>query len=275
MPPLSLNFHSKKKFGQNFLTDKNILSKIVEAVGLCGDDIILEVGPGKGVLTKELVKKAKRVIAVELDKYLYGQLKSELEPCQNLELVNADILEFDSAEVLKKSQSKIKIVGNIPYSITTPILEYIFENIDLVASAYLMVQKEFALRLVAEPNTKDYSSISCFTNFHVEPKLLFKVKRTCFIPQPQVDSCFVRLLPRQPGFWPVKDKEFLFKVIRTAFNQRRKNILNSLSSLSDKDVVSGVLAELNLDAKLRPENLSLDDYIRISNVCFDLAQHKP
>ena len=275
MPPLSLNFHSKKKFGQNFLTDKNILSKIVEAVGLCGDDIILEVGPGKGVLTKELVKKAKRVIAVELDKYLYGQLKSELEPCQNLELVNADILEFDSAEALKKSQSKIKIVGNIPYSITTPILEYIFENIDLVASAYLMVQKEFALRLVAEPNTKDYSSISCFTNFHVEPKLLFKVKRTCFIPQPQVDSCFVRLLPRQPGFWPVKDKEFLFKVIRTAFNQRRKNILNSLSSLSDKDVVSGVLAELNLDAKLRPENLSLDDYIRISNVCFDLAQHKP
>jgi 16S rRNA (adenine1518-N6/adenine1519-N6)-dimethyltransferase len=275
MPPLSLNFHSKKKFGQNFLTDKNILSKIVEAVGLCGDDIILEVGPGKGVLTKELVKKAKRVIAVELDKYLYGQLKSELEPCQNLELVNADILEFDSAEVLKKSQSKIKIVGNIPYSITTPILEYIFENIDLVASAYLMVQKEFALRLVAEPNTKDYSSISCFTNFHVEPKLLFKVKRTCFIPQPQVDSCFVRLLPRQPGFWPVKDKNLLFKVIRTAFNQRRKNILNSLSSLSDKDVVSGVLAELNLDAKLRPENLSLDDYIRISNVCFDLAQHKP
>lgn len=275
MPFLALNFHSKKRFGQNFLIDRNILSKILRFISLSKDDIVLEIGPGKGILTEELSTQAAKVIAVELDKDLYSYLQMELKDISNIDLVKGDILEFDLRGFLKKTKvkDKIRIVGNIPYSITTPILEYIFSNIDLIDGAYIMVQKEFALRLVAKPNTKDYSSISCFAQFFTEPALLFTVKRTCFKPNPKVDSCFVRLLPRQPNFWPVglrpKDKELLFKVIRNAFNQRRKNILNSLSYLLNKDAVAGVLAKLSLDNNLRAENLSLEDYIRISNAFFD------
>jgi 16S rRNA (adenine1518-N6/adenine1519-N6)-dimethyltransferase len=265
------NFHPQKRFGQNFLIDKNILGKILQAISISADDTILEIGPGRGMLTKELTKAAKKVIAVELDKYLCNLLKSELKSLDNLQLFNEDILEFALRKTLRQARinKKIKIIGNIPYNITTPILEYIFENIDLWQGAYLMLQKELALRLMAKPGTKDYSSLSCFVNFYTEAKILFKVRRSCFRPQPKVDSCFVRLLPRLKNYWPVKDKAILFKVIRSAFSQRRKNILNALSLLVDKDKLIGILAKLNLDTNLRPENLSLTDYIRISNVFFD------
>ncbi|MDD5618521.1 MAG: 16S rRNA (adenine(1518)-N(6)/adenine(1519)-N(6))-dimethyltransferase RsmA [Candidatus Omnitrophica bacterium] len=281
MPFLSLNFHSKKRFGQNFLIDKNILSKILDFASLSKDDVVLEIGPGKGTLTRELASRAAKVIAVELDKDLCQFLKADLKDFTNVDLVNSDILEFDLRSYLKNTSagSKIKIAGNIPYSITTPILEYIFSNMDLIGSVYIMVQKEFALRLVARPNTKDYSSISCFAQFHSQPKMLFTVKRTCFKPQPKVDSCFIELLPKPLALRPSdirpKDKDLLFKVIRAAFNQRRKNILNSLSSLCDKNSISKALKELNLDINLRAENISLEDYIRISNLCFDFTQRKP
>ncbi|MDD5291863.1 MAG: 16S rRNA (adenine(1518)-N(6)/adenine(1519)-N(6))-dimethyltransferase RsmA [Candidatus Omnitrophica bacterium] len=270
MPSLPLNFHSKKRFGQNFLTDKNILSKILKSISVSEDDVILEIGPGKGILTRGLLPWADKVIAVELDKYLYGYLKTDLGDFNNLELINSDILEFDLRGFLKKInvKHKIKLTGNIPYNITSPILEYVFSNINLIDSVYIMVQKEFALRLVARPNTKDYSSISCFVQFHMEPTLLFTVKRTCFSPKPKVDSCFVRLLPRQLRLKP-KDNDLLFKVIRNAFNQRRKNVLNSLSTLLDKGEVTDILAKLRLNSNLRAENLSLEDYIRISNAFFD------
>jgi len=270
MPFLPFNFHSKKRFGQNFLTDKNILDKILKSVSASKDDVVLEIGPGEGILTKELLSQVRKVIAVELDKHLYGYLKKDLGDFGNIELINSDILEFNLEGFLKKInvKDKIKLVGNIPYNITTPILEYVFSNIDLIDSVYIMVQKEFALRLVARPNTKDYSSISCFMQFHMEPKLLFTVRKTCFSPKPKVDSCFIRLLPRQLKLKP-KDNDLLFKVIRNAFNQRRKNILNSLSTLLDKDEVAGILAKLHLNSNLRAENLSLEDYIRISNAFFD------
>ncbi len=281
MPSLPSNFHSKKRFGQNFLIDRNILSKALKSISLSKDDVILEIGPGKGILTKELLTKVSKVIAVELDKDLYSYLKTDLKDFSNMELVNNDILKFDLRGFLRKInvKNKIKIVGNIPYSITTPILEYIFSNIDLIDSVYIMAQKEFALRLVAKPHTKDYSSISCFSQFYMQPALLFTVKRTCFSPKPKVASCFVRLLPKTLNFWPLdlrpKDKELLFKVIRNAFNQRRKNILNSLSSLLNKDKVANILTKLNLDSNLRAENLSLEDYIKISNSFFDCinSQH--
>ncbi|MDD5005920.1 MAG: 16S rRNA (adenine(1518)-N(6)/adenine(1519)-N(6))-dimethyltransferase RsmA [Candidatus Omnitrophica bacterium] len=277
---LPLDFYPKKRFGQSFLTDKNIIRKILARASLSKDDVVLEIGPGQGILTGELAGQVKKVIAVELDKKLYEHLGLSLRDFHNIDLINSDILEFNLGGFLKKSRikKKIKLVGNIPYSITTPILEYVFENIDLLESVYLMVQKEFALRLIAKPNTKDYSSISCFTQFHTKPTLLFSVNRTCFKPQPKVDSSFIKLEPRPKGYWlkelKLKDRKLLFKIIRAAFNQRRKNILNSLSSVLDKDSLSGILSKLNIDHNLRAENLSIEDYTRISNLCFDCIKDK-
>ena len=268
---LSPSFHSKKRLGQNFLIDKNIITKILKATSLTKEDVILEIGSGHGVLTKELAEKVERVIAVELDKKLCDYLKSYLKDISNVDLINKDILKFNLLTFLRKLgiKRKINIVGNIPYSITTPIIEYIFKNIDLLNNIYLMVQREFALRLIAKPNTKDYSSISCFAQFHTNPTLLFSVKRTCFRPKPKVDSCFIRLEPRLLDFWSkdLKPKkiELLFRIIRAAFNQRRKNILNSLVSILEKEELRKILVKLKIDCRLRAENLSIQDYIRISN----------
>ncbi|NQU18790.1 ribosomal RNA small subunit methyltransferase A [bacterium] len=267
---LPSNFHSKKRFGQNFLIDRNILTKILRIISLTKDDLVLEIGPGQGILTKELSKEAKKVIAVELDKKLYDYLKVYLKGFRNIKLINNDILKFNLGEFLRKAgiTKKLILVGNIPYSITSPILEYLFRNIELFRNIYLMTQREFALRLIAKPNTKDYSSISCFAQFHTSPKILFSVKRTCFRPKPKVDSCFIELEPKASNFWSKdlrpKDLEQLFKIIRAAFNQRRKNILNSLAPVVNKKSLLKMLAELNIDWHLRAENISVKDYIRIS-----------
>ncbi|MBL7131469.1 MAG: ribosomal RNA small subunit methyltransferase A [Candidatus Omnitrophica bacterium] len=272
---LPLDFHPKKRRGQIFLIDKNIITKIIKAISLNRGNIVLEIGPGQGILTEELANYAKKVIAVELDKKLYDYLQTLLKNFVNIELINKDILKFDIEKFLrnKKIKQKITLVGNIPYNITTPILEYIFENIRFLNTAYLMVQKEFALRLIAKPNTKDYSSISCFAQFHTNPSLLFTVKKTCFRPRPRVDSCFIKLEPKKSDYWSdslsLKNKKWLFKIIRSAFNQRRKNILNSLSAILDKGKILSILLKLNIDWRKRAEDLSIQDFIKISNLCFD------
>jgi 16S rRNA (adenine1518-N6/adenine1519-N6)-dimethyltransferase len=264
-------FHPKKRFGQNFLIEKNIVLKILKAISLTKEDIVLEIGSGKGILTKGLVSQVKKVIAVELDTSLFIGLKIELKDSKNIELVNKDILELDLEALLKslRINQKITIVGNIPYNITSPILEFIFKNIKLVNNAFLMVQREFAERLVAELNTKDYSSLTCFTQFHSNPVLLFPVKRTCFRPEPKVDSYFIKIEPKKADYWSgdlePKDKALLFKIIRAAFCQRRKSISNSLSKLLDKQRLNKALSELKINSSLRAENLSIGDFIRISN----------
>ncbi|MFC1752207.1 16S rRNA (adenine(1518)-N(6)/adenine(1519)-N(6))-dimethyltransferase RsmA [Thermoproteota archaeon] len=264
-------FYPKKRLGQSFLIEKNITQKIIKAASLDSDSIVLEIGPGKGILTQELCFNAKEVIAVEIDSKLYETLKMGLSDIGNLRLLNQDILALDLKKLLRKIgiRRKISIVANIPYRITTPILEYVFKNIELLTGVYLMVQREFALRLVARPDTKEYSSITCFTQFHCEPKLLFPVKRTCFRPQPRVDSYFIKLSVRErsqylklikPG-----NSELLFKVVNTAFSQRRKRILNSLSRFIEKDKLFTILSKLEIDSNLRAENLSLKDYMRITS----------
>lgn len=269
---LPFNFHPQKKFGQSFLIDKNIIRKLVKVSSLSSEDVVLEIGPGQGILTEALAGQVKKVIAVELDKKLYEYLKTHLKEFENVELVNEDILEFNLAKLVSKLKinKKINLVGNIPYSITTPILEYIFQNLHFLGSIYLMVQKEFSLRLIAKPNTKDYSSISCFAQFYANPSILFSVKRTCFRPIPKVDSCFIKLEPKKSDYWSgdlrPRNEKLLFGVIRAAFNQRRKNILNSLACLIDKNSLSQILGNLNIDWRLRAENLSISDYIKISNV---------
>jgi 16S rRNA (adenine1518-N6/adenine1519-N6)-dimethyltransferase len=270
-------FRPQKRKGQNFLIDKNIVCKILRTVSITDRDVVLEIGPGKGILTKELASHAEKVIGVELDKKLYAYLLESLKDLDNTTLINQDILKFDVSQFRQKNKikSKLTLVGNIPYNITTPILEYIFQNIQLWQNVYLMVQREFARRLIAGPNTKDYSSVSCFTQFHVNPKVMFLVKKTCFRPQPKVDSCFISLEPKGSNYWRndlcPKDKNLLFKTIQTAFNQRRKIILNSLSTMVNKDKLSKILYILNIDQNVRAENLSLQDFIKIINLCFDYS----
>ena len=265
------NFRPKKRLGQSFLINQNISQKIIAASGLARNDIILEIGPGKGILTKELARRVSRVVAVEVDKRLYADLLKTLKDCVNVSLLKQDILKFDLKGYLKQESiiNKIKIVANIPYSITTLILEYVFDNIDVLDSVYLMVQKEFAQRIVAKAGTKDYSSLSCFAQFHTFAKILFTVKRNCFWPQPKVDSCFIELKARSPESWiedlRPKDEKLLFKLITGAFCYRRKTILNSLAYIIDKEKIAQILANLKIDPHLRPENLSIEQYIRISN----------
>ncbi|MFH1621820.1 MAG: 16S rRNA (adenine(1518)-N(6)/adenine(1519)-N(6))-dimethyltransferase RsmA [Candidatus Omnitrophota bacterium] len=272
---LLLDFYPKKSKGQNFLVDKNIIKKIISNISLSKDEVLLEIGSGYGVITRELASYAKKVIAVELDKKLYAYLMKDSENLENIEFVNKNILKLDLGGLLKKLKiwQKIKVFGNIPYNITSPILEYIFENKRFIDTAYLMVQKEFAQRLIAKPNTKEYSSITCFAQFHAKPTVLFSVKKTCFRPKPKVDSCFIKLEPNlleKNSFELVpKNKKLLFKIIHSAFNKRRKNILNSLSSIIDKDQLLSILLELDIDARSRAENISLTEYVKISNLCFD------
>jgi len=272
---LPLDFHPKKSKGQNFLKDINILKKIVENLSVSKNSIVLEIGSGKGVLTEELSKKVKKVVAIELDRKLHCYLSDKFRNSENIQLYNKDILKFELDKFVKKNKinQKLVVVGNIPYSITTPILEYVFKNIQFINKAYLMAQKEFAKRLIAEPNSKDYSSLSCFAQFHVDANLLFHVNRTCFWPRPKVDSSFIELIPKKVNFWEnsfnLKSKKLLFKIIKAAFSQRRKNILNSLSAVLGKQQMSQILDKLNIDFRKRAENLSIQDYIKISNLCFD------
>jgi 16S rRNA (adenine1518-N6/adenine1519-N6)-dimethyltransferase len=267
-------FRPRKNKGQNFLTDKNIVRKILGSISLTNESVVLEIGPGYGILTERLASCAEKILAVELDKNLFGYLRDSLKTYTNIELINSDILKFNIAEFIRTNsiKRKITLVGNIPYNITTPILEYVFENMDLFNSAYLMVQKEVALRLKAKPNTKDYSSLSCFAQFHSNLSVLFQVKRTCFKPVPKVDSCFIKIEPKRMdselGSLVPKDKALLFRIIRTAFGKRRKNILNSLSTILEKKKLESVLSKLRISHNSRAENLSVQDFIRISNICF-------
>ena len=265
------NFHPSKKLGQNFLKDLNILNKILKSLSLTKEDIVLEIGAGKGILTKAIANHAKKVIAVEVDRRLCEFLEGELKDRDNISLIKKDILEFDLGDYLKKQElnKKIIIVGNIPYSITSSIIDYVFKNIDIVDSIYLMVQKEVAERIVAKPNTKEYSSLSCFTQYYAEPRMLFLIKRTCFWPVPEVNSYFIELSPIKRDAMPEalrpNDERLLFRMIRTCFNQRRKTMLNGLSRISNKDKAKKTLISLGISENARAENISLREFIALSN----------
>jgi len=268
---LPTNFHPSKRLGQNFLKDFNILNKILRSISLSKEDIVLEIGAGKGILTKAIANQAKKVIAVEVDRRLCNFLADELRDYDNISLINHDILEFNLKDYLKnqKIKKKIIIVGNIPYSITSSIIDYIFKNTSLVESIYLMVQKEVAERIVAKPNSKEYSSLSCFAQYYSKPRRLFLIKSTCFWPQPEVNSYFIELIPIKKSAIPKelrpKDERLLFQVIRACFNQRRKTILNCLARILYKDRAKKILISLGISENSRAENISLNEFIKISN----------
>ncbi|MDD4900081.1 MAG: 16S rRNA (adenine(1518)-N(6)/adenine(1519)-N(6))-dimethyltransferase RsmA [Candidatus Omnitrophica bacterium] len=242
----------KKSLGQNFLIDRNIRKKIVSACDFSPEDVILEIGPGRGELTAEIAQQVKKVFAVEIDHHLCAQLKGRFCDEKKIEIIHADILKFDLNK-LKPQNKKIKIVGNIPYYISTPIIEYIIERRGRIASAYLTVQKEFAGRIVSGPGSKEFGALSCFVQYYLKPEIVFDIKKGSFFPVPKVASSFLKLEVRSAPAVKVEDEEYFFKIIRSAFNQRRKILRNSLAKILSEEK----LGSLKLK---RPEELSLEDF---------------
>jgi 16S rRNA (adenine1518-N6/adenine1519-N6)-dimethyltransferase len=247
----------KKHLGQNFLTDRHIQQKIVEGCELKMDDRVVEIGPGQGAITRLIAPKVRRLICVETDRDLIGRLKEEFKN-SNVEIAHADFLRWNVP-------IDVKVVGNIPYYISTPIVEKLIEDRVRVKKAYLTVQLEFGQRMAAEAGSDDYGALSCFAQYYADVKVLFKIKSSCFNPKPKVDSCFVRMdFTREPLYRP-KDEAMMFQFIRTVFTQRRKNILNAASQLVEKDKLTAILEELNISPDIRPEQLNLDNFVAISN----------
>lgn len=257
------DFRFSKSLGQNFLVDKNFVDKIVDMAEIDGENV-LEIGPGIGTITLEMAEKAKKVVAIEIDKTLIPILHANLDEYKNVEILNEDILKTDLSEIDKKffNGESFKLVSNLPYYITTPIIEKIVTSDLPCSNMTVMVQKEVADRMVADEKSKDYSSLSVFVKFYCQFLNKFNVPKSVFYPQPKIDSTVLNLKLRV--YDESVDKKTLFALVRSGFNQRRKTILNSLSKVVDKDNLKGILKKLDLAENLRAENLSLDDFIKIS-----------
>ena len=255
----------KKSLGQNFLVDKNILQKIVAACSINYDDQVLEIGPGRGELTGLLVQQAAKVIAFEIDRGLYEILLNTFTGVDNLRIVRQDILKADLGSYLGDS-GKFRVIANIPYYITTQINELIVKNRNLIDSAYLTVQKEFAERMVAVSGSKVFGSFSCFVQYYTEPEILFKIKKTSFRPVPKVDSCLLKLKLRKEMLLGEAEEKKLFRITRTAFNQRRKTLRNSLEGVVAKDKLEHFFSAFHIDENTRPESLSLADFINLAKL---------
>lgn len=259
-----------KRFGQNFLIDKNIILKILSAVKASKKDAVLEIGPGRGALSLELAKTAGKFCAVEVDRRFFSELTETLGDFKNSEVILGDILDFNLGDyALKAGVGKFKIFGNLPYYITTPILEYLFDNIQYVGDIFITVQKEVAQRMTARAGSKDYGSLSCFVSYFCDARILFKIKKGSFWPVPKVESAFVHLKPVRPADRGllIKSESMFFDCLRKSFGQRRKRLLSSLSGLVKKDELS-TLSCLDL-LKKRPQELSLGDFAGVSNQIFD------
>ncbi len=259
-------FKFSKQLGQNFLIDGNIVRNIVEKANIGKEDYVLEIGPGIGTLTEELALNCKKVVAVEIDKSLLPILDETLAAYNNVEIVQGDILKVDLEKLIdeKLGGGPIKVVANLPYYVTTPIIAMLIERDLNIEAITVMIQKEVAERLVAKPGTKQYGSLTVFVNFYCNVETLLSVPRTVFMPKPKVDSAVVKLTLKK-AIEPV-DKKVFFKVVKAAFNQRRKTILNSLGSQLgvDKEIIKQLLEECNIPLRERAENLKMEDFIKIS-----------
>jgi len=255
-----MTLRPKKHLGQNFLADRRIQQKIVDSCDLRPDDVVVEIGPGQGVMTRSIAPRVKELVCIETDKDLVPALNEEFKD-SNVSVVHADFLKWDMAAL----HHAVKVIGNIPYYISTPIIEKLIEHRRQVSAAYLTVQLEFGRRLAAGAGSKDYGSLSCFIQYYADVKVLFTIKNSAFKPAPKVDSCFVRLdFSRPPAYHP-KDEQLLFRLVRTAFTQRRKTLVNAVSTVADKERLGPILADLGISAKARPEELNLDNFVDISD----------
>ena len=264
------NLHPKKRFGQNFLVDRNVLNKILDAADIHEGDSVLEIGPGVGTLTLALAERGVKVVAVEVDRDLVAILNEVLEGHPNAVVINADILSLNLVQFLADhfGEAKVKVIGNLPYYITSPIIAELFQARSQIERIVLMIQKEVAVRLKALPGIKDYGSMSVFVQYYAEPEIVAHVSKNVFLPPPEVSSALVRLIPRQKPPVDVPSDEIFFDVVHCAFGQRRKTLLNSLSDCQalglSKEQVAQVLHKADIDPSRRAETLSLDEFARIA-----------
>lgn len=265
------DIHFQKKFGQNFLVDPHVLEKIVEAAGVGENDFVLEVGPGIGTMTQYLCERARQVLAVEIDKKLIPVLGETLSPYSNVEVICGDILKQDIAEIARRYNAgkPIKVVANLPYYITTPIIMSLFESHVPLENVTVMVQKEVADRMKAEPGTKDYGALSLAVQYYALPYLAARVPQNCFIPRPNVESAVIRLSVRETPKVAVKDEGLMFRLIRASFNQRRKTLQNALANgggLScSKEEIGKVIQEAGLAPSVRGETLGLEEFAALAD----------
>ena len=264
------SFAFQKKFGQNFLIDSNILESIVSAADITKDDFVLEIGPGIGTMTQYLCEAARQVVAVEIDKMLIPILKDTLSEYDNVDVINQDVLKLDiKALAQEKNNGKpIKVVANLPYYITTPIIMGLFESKVPIESITIMVQKEVADRMQTGPGSKDYGALSLAVQYYADAKVQLNVSASCFMPRPNVDSAVIKLTAHEKPVVDV-DEALMFKVIRASFNQRRKTLVNGLKNSSEldytKEEIVQAIKAIGKEENIRGEKLTLEEFAALSN----------
>ena len=265
-------FMFQKKFGQNFLIDTHVLEKIISAAGITKDDCVLEIGPGIGTMTQYLAENAGHVVAVEIDRNLIPILKETLADYDNVTVINEDILRVDIKALAEEYNGgkPIKVVANLPYYITTPIIMGLFESGVPIDNITVMVQKEVADRMKEGPGSKDYGALSLAVQYYAEPEIVANVPPNCFIPRPNVGSAVIRLTRHKEMPVEVKDPALMFKIIRASFNQRRKTLQNGLGNASElpytKEQIAAAIAEMGLTPTIRGEALSLAQFAQLSDI---------
>ena len=274
------NFNFQKKFGQNFLIDEHVLNKIIRAAEITKDDYVLEIGPGIGTMTQYLACAAREVTAVEIDRALIPILEDTLKEYDNVSIINEDILKVDIAALAKEKNGgrPIKVVANLPYYITTPIIMGLFESHVPLGSITVMVQKEVADRMQVGPGTKDYGALSLAVQYYAEPYIVANVPPNCFMPRPAVGSAVIRLTRHQKPPVEVMDEKLMFRLIRASFNQRRKTLANGLKNSGElnlsKEVITAAIEKLGKGSSVRGEALDLEEFARLTNIIKEEMEHE-
>ena len=265
-------FCFQKKFGQNFLIDGHVLDKIIAGAGVTKDDMVLEIGPGIGTMTQYLAEAAGKVVAVEIDRNLLPILQETLADYDNVKVIHADVLSLDLEKLVQEENGgrPIKVVANLPYYITTPIIMALFEQHVPLANVTVMVQKEVAARMKSGPGSKDYGALSLAVQYYAEPYIVANVPCNCFMPRPNVDSAVIRLTRYEEPPVQVNDEKMLFKIIRASFNQRRKTLQNGLNNSQElsftKEQIAEAIEKMGLSPSVRGEALTLEQFAKLSDL---------
>lgn len=265
------HFTFQKKYGQNFLIDPHVLDKIIDAAEITKDDYVIEIGPGIGTMTQGLCKRAKKVSAIEIDGALIPILKDTLKEYDNINIIHGDVLKVDLGKLIaqENDNNPVKIVANLPYYITTPIIMGLFESHIPIESITVMVQKEVAERMQVGPGTKDYGALSLAVQYYAKPYIVANVPPNCFVPRPNVGSAVIRLTSHAKSPVEVTDEKLMFKLIRASFNQRRKTLVNGLKNAQElnfsKEDILDAINSIGLDENVRGETLTLEQFALLAN----------
>lgn len=270
------DFVFQKKFGQNFLIDPHVLDKIISAAEITKDDLVVEIGPGIGTMTQYLACAAREVVAIEIDKMLIPILQDTLSDYENVTVINEDVLKVDLKKLAEEKNGgrPVKVVANLPYYITTPIIMGLFENHVPVESITIMVQKEVADRMRMGPGTKDYGALSLAVQYYAEPYLVANVPQNCFMPRPKIGSAVIRLTTHEKPPVTVKDEKLMFRLIRASFNQRRKTLANGLNNSPElhysKEQVAAAIEKAGFSPSVRGEALTLEQFAKLADTLLEL-----